>query len=529
MDEHNNSEANAAILLIVAFVAAFVVAAITKNIFYLLLIALIELLISAYYGFYNRLRLQGPLPLLSAIEAGRVGLRSHVERFRTAMAHALLAISKFLGDQNDAEKGRMFTARSFAVCLNLSVILPFFLFMLGWAFGGSGVVGNISFLDQVKRPGMAGYIMVYFSVTLVLAFTTRWARKLKSKTLRWPVVTFLMLLLLAFNVLVGAAFSLALAEARGIDVTSVIIVLVSISFLVFVSIAKLNNPFFMTLRFLPLYFAMSALVAAPFVGRAPAVIFGLLFIAPAFWDRKSIGWLYVSLVVTAILAPQLITIAMNRPDDQIHFYARRHEGHIGAAFIVLFLGVLPVVNALLDWVSINVTRKIFRHVSRNEITLKAIAGWILIDLALAAALCAFVLGAIISFGKFIAYTNAANGTAMDGPQFDAALFLDQIMASGFSLDTLWLWGIIATGLLPSIVGLASITMASVFALNPLQRNLANALRRMDGRDGPSVAFMSDAKAVSVILASTMAASVAITTALLFLFFQSGCALIRLLS
>lgn len=117
----------------------------------------------------------------------------------------------------------------------------------------------------------------------------------------------------------------------------------------------------------------------------------------------------------------------------------------GAAAFVLFLAVLPALNAVLDWVSLGVSRKL----------LGKLAGpgghsplWLAIDLALAVAFF-FLVSWIAIAGLGAAERLHALGGA--SPVIDVSAILDGVRTNPASSDYAWIYLMIATTLLPTLV------------------------------------------------------------------------------
>ena len=131
---------------------------------------------------------------------------------------------------------------------------------------------------------------------------------------------------------------------------------------------------------------------------------------------------------------------------------------LALSLIVVFLFLLPLANAPLDWLSIGLTRGLLRTGLALGGTWR-IALISLLDLALAAVLM-FALVALT-----VALVAAANWATVDGggvPILPIAPLLDALAADPWAAEFAWIWLMLFSTLLPSLLhlfaGLASLAV-----------------------------------------------------------------------
>lgn len=518
MGKVRKTEANYTLTAVASCIVGLFISQLPYSLFFIILWLLVNIFVGVFLTFKRRILNTDTTEFLEGFTKGDEGFGVLTAKYKRAVFIMLGGMSSLIGDTEFSSRGKMFTATSFTFCLKMSVIYPFLLFLVGWLIGGTGEVGNIEFLNGFNRVGTIKYITFIMLVTVFLAYSARFFKSLKNKFLSWSGTAIVLICLLLFYIIFVMGLSSVLYENNGLELMPVAAVLFCVGFLSFGYIARFNNNFFLPAVFLPIYFALSVLIAVPFVGRFPALFLGFIFFKTDVWDRRSLGWLYAILIALVILFPPLFVISIDEPNDKIFFFAKQYEGHIGAAFIVLFLGFLPIVNAFVDWVSINVTRKILFKISTQNLTLKAIFTWLSIDIIIAFVLCVGVFYSIILFADFVEFHNAQNQIVDEGVVFNASLLKNQILSIPFEKDNLWILAIVVTGLVPSLLSMMSVAVASLFSVELYREKIIRELTVLTGY-GDSKRLVKSRQsmltAISFIMALSMVAALLLCASLLF--------------
>jgi len=114
------------------------------------------------------------------------------------------------------------------------------------------------------------------------------------------------------------------------------------------------------------------------------------------------------------------------------------------SFIPVFLGILPVINSILDWISFNITRHIAYNVINEEFDLRSIMFYFFLDLVIAFFLAILTLGTTL-FVIFLI------GQILGQPIFDIHQLVKLMRAESSYKQYIWIHFMIFSTILPSII------------------------------------------------------------------------------
>lgn len=509
MPAKNQSEAHAILFVVVFFLGAIPLSFLQYGLLYQFLFLCFEIFVVSYISFHRRLSTSGAQVLLWEHEAGEIGFHKYSKRFLASLKTLLGWMGRAVGDREYSKDGYFFTAKSFAFMLKLSAIYPFLLLLLGWTLGGSAILANFYVIPPIPKQALLLTLAVIFVPALLLGLLVRILRSRQHWIFRIGLTYFLTALFVIFAFAWAILFGGFLAYERNIDILVPLGFSAIIGAIFFGALAgfKTNTNAFLPVPFLPLYFAVTAMLAVPFVGRAGALIVAFVFSYTLLWDKRGLGPLYVVAVLVAMVVPQLVLIAIDQPDDRIFFFAERFDGHVAAAPMVLFLGLLPVVNAFIDWLSLNVTRTILHQISKGKQSLLNVLTWLALDVVVAFTLCLVVLGSVIGFAVFVETFNMPDVANLEARRLDTTLLIQQIRSVSLDIENLWLVGIALTGLIPSVLSLAVSISATAFAFFGWQTRAIEKLKNSEHETSIGEQQERTHKSVARHLAATLTASV----------------------
>ncbi|MEM1344586.1 MAG: hypothetical protein AAGI34_08415 [Pseudomonadota bacterium] len=347
-----------------------------------------------------------------------------------------------------------------AFSLRLAFVYPTLLMIFFWLLGGEGRFG-VEFVvlpgavDAWVRPAAIGVIAI-FTVSLVI-----------EKILSSPAGLVLQLVSL------GLAYTLAYAVSVGAAyaVAFVIVVVIAYTAAYAVSIAAAYA------AAMPAAYAYAYAVSAPYAVAVEVVAAYATTVAA------------VAVAAVAVAVERTVTRAMVRGHGRaahtlliagtlpVGFWAAwiapPTEDNAFAAFL-LFLLVLPLTNAVFDYVSFGVTRALMQRGAQKNMLVAFALG--LADLAFALVMFT-VLGTTL-----IAIVSAMNMvTAVPVVDFNAVFF--DLGRPERRLDYYWLWAMLFSTLVPTLLH-ASLACFALTAFIPrVTRRSMLSLLTMENRDG----------------------------------------------
>nr|VFJ91057.1 MAG: hypothetical protein BECKLFY1418A_GA0070994_101413 [Candidatus Kentron sp. LFY] len=362
--------------------------------------------------------------------------RRFEERYRHLLGHFLDGLARLTRDTESIESSAArdsgvvrlfgidpFTENSYKLCLRLALLYPIMGFFLGWVLGGTGDLAGVELLPA----------------------EVLWRR--------W--------LLLGGMVLLGWLwFKLQTTEGRIRWVYLVGVVVVAFAF---------ADAFAFSLAFV--------FAAAGAVGFAVAVTVAVTVAVAFVWLRGRLDsrrgiiayWLGFNLFSVLYLAA---AFAWTLP--------RLGESDIAVLLVPTFLGLLPLANAALDWLSLGVTRGFLYAIHRGHHPGVVALSWGLLDIVLA---LLFLFG-IVSLTTFVVAGLDAITLAWGGRDLlDLGALFGKLESSPWSLDVAWIHFMMLSTLVPTLVHFFIAGSAAVLILPDGWRDriLANFDRSDDAR------------------------------------------------
>ena len=337
---------------------------------------------------------------------------SVADRYRDGLQSLLNAIDRLFGQTSEAVPGSIadrwfgcqpWTALSYERLLNLACVYPIVFLIVG-----ATVYRNES--EVARAAILVGPVLGY---TIGLA-TKRRFEQIQSRKLR------------IFVSFIGVAlvFPIGIASASSV-INSVAAMVVFACAVAFACAFAGASAVAVVVTTVIIAVVVSAEFAYAYIAGFVLVLLSILVISTIYKSgiRVSIFWLISTLIV---IAAGLIAATI--------------ENHMAPA--VLYLLYLPISNALLDWLSLGVTRGLLIHITRGRQKTLTTLIWALVDIILA-----LVLLAGVAFSSFLAYWLART---ISPNQLVTVSQLRDIAAGGH-LFSISIWLMLASTLLPTFL------------------------------------------------------------------------------
>jgi hypothetical protein len=380
--------------------------------------------------------------LRESLSEGNIATRLYA-RWLTAF---LGAVDRFFGDAGLADRtlfprafglktpAPLWTAPAFDRCLLLALIYPVVTIFAIWA-----ITGHVGPAEAALRldPGLPGWRRGLAVAAFGLAVFTTWHSKRTLhlwKSLAWMQGLFIFALAFslanggATNVYFATNFALAAAFAAAFALGIVHASAASGVVVVF----GITISFVFTISGLDVY---RTVFAAIFVFVAALVVIATLIIS-----SKMHRWhgVYLSFFVPVMIMVCLATVSFLSPLE--------NAGSFGP--VLLFLGLLTLLNAPFDWASLGLTRALLRRGLE-------LAGWWPYLLALVDAVLAAVIVAALAITMVIG-VQAFDGLAVHGggePVLRLDALLDGIAGHPAEPEYWWLYALLLSSMIPSLINL----------------------------------------------------------------------------
>lgn len=370
------------------------------------------------------------------------------DRYRAWLQRVLLRVGGLIGDADqgpEASPPPAWTKRAFFFVLGLAVIYPVVFLITGWVGGGTGAIGGLTVLDDA--PGWRRVLNLLAFVGVVTA-AVYGSRTLDRKQY-----------LRAF-LAIAVAFSSVFAVAGPIAGAGAIPVAFAFAFAGARAVANAIAFVFA--------FAFAIALAGGLAGAIPVALAGAFAAVVAFSGGFALAFAFAEVgagkarayhetwVIWGLLTLFLpgLFLGLFALDGAVGWIALTGDTpHLGGgtssatAPIVLFLGLLPVVNALWDWVSLGLSRFLLTRIAwdtENRVFIDTF--YAILDLIAAAvflALMAFTIFTVLALAETLHRLGGAS------PVLDASALLAGFRANPFSADHAWLFLMVLTTLVPT--------------------------------------------------------------------------------
>ena len=384
------------------------------------------------------------------------------------------------------------TARAYGLCLTLAFAYPLLGLLGFWLVGGGdGVLGAWVILPAAPLPTR---LLVAGGLVLVLIALWRAGRSEGWRALGLfavgvavvvvvvgvvvgaVVVAGALALALAFAVAVFVAVAFAVAFAGAFAVAGVGVGAVAVASAVAVAVAVAVTS--------AVAVAVASVVAFAFafaVAVVYAVPFAVFFLEDRARRQAWLGAFHLGLWLLLITAALIALDRLPRLGDDLGFEETW----------LLFLGLLPLINAPLDWLSLGVSRGLLGAIANGSHRGVIALAWALADLLLALAFLVLVAAATVGILAL------ANRLAIAGGGV-TLVDLDALLAgiAAHPADPRWYWVyfMLLTTLVPTLIHLAAAGIAAVLTLGQvglLARARADWAARLAGA-GEDASARSDA-------------------------------------
>ena len=368
-----------------------------------------------------------------------------IRAYRKVLLAGLKGVRHFMG------KGYL-TNRSFGVCVMLSMVYSLALFVLMWLFGGPGAIGPSEFFP-VEWPWWQRLLLVL--VLAAVTFMSFWifsrGDSFEEATVR-PV-----------RALLGGHLS---------ERTAKFVVRIVAGLAMGALLYAISDYWFMLGLPLLLCF-IYGVVRTAWIGAFSAGVFGGAFggeglIEPGFGVEfvmigVALGALSGLRIPVGDLAPVLIMISVLALGISATYRVGGLFNHMSITTI-LFLVVLPFLNALWDWVSWGISRWLGTKIVRRRSVIR-IAGHAVID-AVAALL--LLVGLTVTLVIVIEGINVLGQTFANVAPLGLDEFLVKAAADPWGPNGLWVTCMLLSTLLPTMTHFLMV-IASPLALLPPRR------------------------------------------------------------
>ena len=358
------------------------------------LLAGVALLAVAVFWWHARaLREGGP-----ALERRLTWLRTArpFDRYRLALGSALDTLARIIGDARDPDDprpGKVFSVSAYWLCAGMAVAYPLLFLVIAWALvDAPGRIGSVVVLPDDVPDWQRWMALAALGGTTVLMFFY-----ISTRRMIWGVIAF------AFAVAFAGAFAGAGAVA----------------------------------------FAVA--FAGAFAGAGVVAVAGA--VAGLWLDRRTAwpSWPWALLLGLALITPGLWLALADGTSAAIALTDAT------AAPLVLFLMLLPAANALLDWVSLGITRVLLGRIARGEEGPLGALLWALADTLIAVALLAAVtLTTVAAAALFDRLHELGGGAGF----YDLSAKLAEIAADPRAPQWWWIYAMLLSTLIPTAIHFA---------------------------------------------------------------------------
>ena len=317
---------------------------------------------------------------------------------------------------------------SFELLLRLAFSYPIVFVILAWLFTNSGSLGEVTVLGEIdawRRVLVVLFILAACYSFIIFYRTDGWRSWL------WMVV--------AFAVAVAVAFAFAGAGAGAFAGAVAGAVAVAV--------------------------AGAVAVAVVFAGAFAVAVAGAFAVAVAF--AFALGMVYLETYVRRsgrmmiyFCAFYLFSICYLAISTFLIFVFSSEESILSGLTILLFLGVFPLLNAPLDWLSFGITRGLLRSIAGGGHGTVLTFLWAVADVLLA--LFFLLLVALVTWSGIYLMNQVAHW-ASGAVVVDLHQLLHQLRCDGWRAN-LWIWLMLGSTLLPTAIHFLIASLAGFLAL-----------------------------------------------------------------
>ncbi len=370
------------------------------------------------------------------------------------------------------------TAKSFGFMLNLAVLYPVAFLLVGWLFSNYGKLGSLEVLPAIPSK----YTIVAFcerAVILALlsfgifSFYKGIKTKVWKLSLVWYVVAFIVAV--AFSII--ALFFKVIAIGFTVASASIFafIFLKSKTFAGTIAVSA-SGAFAITV------FSINYNITTYILLFISAIISHFILILilnkyHSFQKNKASFWFISWFILLAYLLGSIYLITnFNKLNSIIN----------DSLIMILFLGILPLFNAPLDWLSLGFTRGLLQAIADKKHSTKGIIFMLVLDLIVAIVFLVLVTASSllgILLVNYIAGTGVVN--------------LSDIFSQLKDLSkSSWIWAMLISTLIPTLVHIYFVIYALLVSFFTSERLKEAAKQLQLSIDNPKIPPDSDAVRVA---------------------------------
>ena len=336
-----------------------------------------------------------------------------------------------------------FSPQGYSWCLLIAIVYPLLLVLINWLFTGDMQLANVQLAqgDSVSDRLFSLMALIGMGWAMFKAYKAEQAKKLKQVFIYFMGLFFLIWIFFflvddsKLNSIVFAGFVpgvVASAFAGAISINGVV---------AFVG-----------------FLAVTVTVAGAFIGAFGGVFVGalaffiLLFILPIKYKSVMTKWLKTYLFSLSVLTPVLVSGVILYGLSQID----EPDKNLDRLLITIVFGILPFTNAVVDWLSLSVTRGMLVKLQMGSHSRAKWVGFALADLLLAIGFIFVVMASSLTvLGGFNSIAHIYTGNSL----IDFSLLMEQVQNPETAANTVWLHMMLLTTIIPTLIHFALVFYA----------------------------------------------------------------------
>ncbi|MBF0379843.1 MAG: hypothetical protein HQL69_02430 [Magnetococcales bacterium] len=392
----------------------------------------------------------------------------------------------------------LFSSRALSVCLTISFFYSTGLFLFSWAISGEGYLGNTLFLPGdwnrwLRFLFVLEIVIVYKTLAIVMDYVIKYSEKFDSNYCYINLNCFSdrmnrslsALVLVVFYSVMGALAMVSAVFVSGpstslpLPIASSGAVIGGIGGLGTVLVARAANVTITVFGaiILPLVASIPVVATAAIAGAGAGVISAIAVGAGAAMGAKSRAG---KIGTTGIIAASIAAIFLG--GAAIIFFAPLEASLIlpWVLSALLFFFILPVTNAILDWISWGISRGM-GHLILKTHRIKMMVTHTLIDFVVATFLLSFL--AFLLAGSIEALNIFAENQGQSRP-LDLANLLGELSSHPFEFHVLWVTIMLLSTLAPTVIHIIVLIFGSIVFVTPgwWRTSIKNTLKSIDKKN-----------------------------------------------
>ena len=328
----------------------------------------------------------------------------------------------------------VFTENSFVLCLSLAFVYPLLFAIVGWLMADQGlVIGSHVFLANISM----GYKWLFFIALIVIGVGAYWLIKIKGLLgiaiyLATSVIfLFVSVYTDAMSLVIFASVTLAF-NCVGFGVGSktnlgpIILVLAFVVSLGFASLWSIHVTLSLVLILILVVIGIAALTH----------INTVLDLIEHLYETKELWLITYFLALIYMITCLGLTLYFGE------------QNKIEALLVPLFLGLFPLLNAIIDWASLNITRWLL-HKLHHDIRWWQAVLWAIFDVFAAIIFVFTITGLLVSV---LAGVNWMGHEYANGREaLDFGSIMRDVKDPGKAGEMIWAHGMVLSTIIPTLL------------------------------------------------------------------------------